>query len=1273
MINDQSTSAFRMRLPRNQKHETYLILLWYFAISLFIYFGYIVPGTDVITAPPAYLTSEPSDYCTPPPSTALSITALGTSGRRAIPVGTNISGLRRWSQTSSWPNGTKPGVNDDVVINANTMLVLDENVNVRSITVQGQLIVDITRNIQVSTNYLLITGTGAYFEWGTESEKYQQRGTLTLTGSVSTTNDIPKSIMITNNGRIELHGKTKTSWTTLAANVSTGANQIQVTDDNHQWEVGDEIVIVSSRLSQNEAEKRTITALSTDRRTLTLNTPLAFPHIGRVHTYYRQTDGKSWVADMRAEVGLLSKNIKIQGDNNSPTNGHGGHFMIHTRGTANVEFVELYRMGHKNIMARYPFHWHLMEDRAQGQYFRNNSVHESYNRAITIHGTESVFVENNFCYDHIGHGLFLEDGSERFNTIRNNVVVLTKRPQIGEALTPSDNEANEVQNRTPSSFWITNPNNTVEGNVAAGTEGTGFWFALPRTPTGLSAALPRYSGMQPFREQLGVFRNNKAHSCVSGFDIFDQLNADHGLIKNGAWERTDVRLMQSCTFYACDLAVYGGIGGGRDFTEDVIFRDNIFVDNRTAVMHANYSMIENSVFVAKSGENVFSGERRLNRGYDGSCTIKDCHMVGWQASDANYVQNTGGAMKHVNYRITGMTMDHPGPPRMNFPDYSVIPRGGVGANDIAHPRFWSYVHWDMDGSVSGKPNTSIVTNHPLCRDGSEVRYENWTNLYRTDRRFAYMLLDFPGDPKMTIVRTKAGTPKAGQYYINTDGPDGYYGTFIHFPVMVNDGFLYTLQFESMGSSRSFNLHMMDDYTPGDQVLYRIRSFGSLAGITVSNATRHSTLAQLRAATQTGFAIDNGDLYIKMVSVTTSPDIVCTVSWTGNITLPVLDTDGDGISDYQETVNGTDPIENDPIPLNPVLRVPAIQTVWEFNTTGNTEGWSQLNNVTGSVSGGQWGLQINGSDPQIQSSNPLFIPATTYRYVRVRARSSVAGQLQLYWSRDGGYGYSPSRFASIPVKAVPGEFIDYYFDLSTDPDWINKIQRIRIDPEVGTGQTISIDRISFETSLPACTSSIATSATSICAGTPLSLSATTSPGADYIWRNGSTIVGGNTATYSVTTSGSYTVETVFPSGCRATSAARTITVTAIPSLPTAPSPITYCQGAAATALTASGTNLKWYTVATGGTALSAAPIPSTVGAGTTNYYVSQSTGTCESGRRLVTVTVNPTPAIPTAPSPITYCQGATATALTASGTNLKWYTVATGGTALSAAPIPSTVA
>jgi len=205
-----------------------------------------------------------------------------------------------------------------------------------------------------------------------------------------------------------------------------------------------------------------------------------------------------------------------------------------------------------------------------------------------------------------------------------------------------------------------------------------------------------------------------------------------------------------------------------------------------------------------------------------------------------------------------------------------------------------------------------------------------------------------------------------------------------------------------------------------------------------------------------------------------------------------------------------------------------------------------------------------------------------------------------------------------------------------------------------------------------------------------------------------------------------------------------TAATVVAAPTVTSPILYCQNATASVLTATGTALKWYTVATGGTALTSAPTPSTTTVGTITYYVSQTVGGVESARASITVTVNalptistgsavaicfgtsttltatggtsykwsnsittatntvaPTttttyfvtgtnssacsatssvvvtvntvPAAPTVITPINYTQGATATALTATGTSLNWYTSATGGTALTAAPVPTTTA
>ncbi|MQP63567.1 T9SS type B sorting domain-containing protein [Flavobacterium sp. LMO6] len=86
----------------------------------------------------------------------------------------------------------------------------------------------------------------------------------------------------------------------------------------------------------------------------------------------------------------------------------------------------------------------------------------------------------------------------------------------------------------------------------------------------------------------------------------------------------------------------------------------------------------------------------------------------------------------------------------------------------------------------------------------------------------------------------------------------------------------------------------------------------------------------------------------------------------------------------------------------------------------------------------------------------------------------------------------------------------------------------------------------------------------------------------------------------------------------------VTPSSAPSAPSVTTPVNYCQGATAVPLTATpsaGGTLNWYgTNATGGTASSTAPTPSTSTAGSITYYVSQTVGGCESPRAPIVVTI-----------------------------------------------------
>jgi len=113
------------------------------------------------------------------------------------------------------------------------------------------------------------------------------------------------------------------------------------------------------------------------------------------------------------------------------------------------------------------------------------------------------------------------------------------------------------------------------------------------------------------------------------------------------------------------------------------------------------------------------------------------------------------------------------------------------------------------------------------------------------------------------------------------------------------------------------------------------------------------------------------------------------------------------------------------------------------------------------------------------------------------------------------------------------------------------------------------------------------------------------------------------------------------------------------LPTAPPAQTVCNGTTVASLqSTTGTNIKWYTTLTGGTALTATEVLTAQ-----TYYASQSIGECESGRTPVAVTVTPLPAAPIA-APQLFCGPSTVSQLVVTtGASPKWYTAETGGAEL----------
>lgn len=78
-----------------------------------------------------------------------------------------------------------------------------------------------------------------------------------------------------------MHGKdVATSWTLLEQTANPGNNQVTLATPV-TWNVGDEIVIAPTDFSVWETETFGITAISSNGKTLTLNSTLKYKHIGK--------------------------------------------------------------------------------------------------------------------------------------------------------------------------------------------------------------------------------------------------------------------------------------------------------------------------------------------------------------------------------------------------------------------------------------------------------------------------------------------------------------------------------------------------------------------------------------------------------------------------------------------------------------------------------------------------------------------------------------------------------------------------------------------------------------------------------------------------------------------------------------------------------------------------------------------------------------------------------------------------------------------------------
>ncbi|TNV88229.1 hypothetical protein FGO68_gene13028 [Halteria grandinella] len=424
-----------------------------------------------------------------------------------------------WSDPTTWGGEFAPIEGDMVYIPKGLHLLVDVDTTpiLSAVLVEGSLIFpphptnpDHLRTFDA--HYVLIKG--GYLEAGTEKYPYTSRLTITM-HSQRTDPEIPifgNKVIAMYNGVLDLHGVTRyPTWTELDSTAMPNDTVITL-KTQVDWKVGEKIVIAPTGYEKEEAEEVTIIAIDrtiVNKPKITLDRQLLYKHFAKNITL---GGGKDWI-DMRAEVGLLTRNLKFQGDpETSALNEYGAQIMVHSDGKetliARIEYAELYNVGQEFQLGRYPIHFHLI-GAVHASYIRGNAIHQSYNRACTIHGVHFLRLQWNVAYDVKGHTFFIEDAAETKNLLENNLAIKTKR---SFSLLNSDQQ--------PASFWITHPDNIIRGNHAVGSDNYGFWYDTKPHPTGPSFD----ANVCGENEPIGEFANNVAHGVGRyGLRLFHNL------------------------------------------------------------------------------------------------------------------------------------------------------------------------------------------------------------------------------------------------------------------------------------------------------------------------------------------------------------------------------------------------------------------------------------------------------------------------------------------------------------------------------------------------------------------------------------------------------------------------------------------------------------------------------------------------------------------------------------------------------------------------------
>ncbi|WP_337173416.1 G8 domain-containing protein [Paludisphaera sp.] len=412
------------------------------------------------------------------------------------------AGSGNWSDPATWEGGQVPGEGARVQVKAGDQVVYDvaDDRVIRSIHVAGTLDFARDRDTRLVVGLIKIqagdddseNGFDCAFHAPAAIEPGDPRPTL-IVGTADDPIPAGKTAVIrlayvegmdketcpaivNCGGRMEFHGAPMPkTWTRLSREAGRGEAVVMVPQsDVVGWKPGDQILVAGTTRQVGYKNSRTHSVAerpATETRRIARIAPYRELDDRMVRVFLDAPLENAHRAEgaYRAEVANLSRNVVIE---SADPDGVRGHTMYHRNSSGSISYAEFRHLGKEGVLGKYALHFHLIGETMRGSSVIGASFWDSKNRWITIHGASYLVVRDCVGYKSVGHGFFLEDGTETRNILDGNLAVMALRGKpLPEQVLPFDQNLG-------SGFWWSNSLNSFTNNSAAECDQDGYRFEV---------------------------------------------------------------------------------------------------------------------------------------------------------------------------------------------------------------------------------------------------------------------------------------------------------------------------------------------------------------------------------------------------------------------------------------------------------------------------------------------------------------------------------------------------------------------------------------------------------------------------------------------------------------------------------------------------------------------------------------------------------------------------------------------------------------------------